>query len=245
MKRPSTAGFTLIELLVVVSIIAILAAMLLPAIGLVRGAARKLSCQSNLRQLHVGLQVYAGDNDGRMMWVINHGAGGVIWGTMLAEAMDLPNPDQPFTSRSQMGIFNCPANPTQVRGSSQALGTTMTSYGGNGYYDERPTSADNGWDHQYFGGQISRYGHSGELIAAMDCLYYRIFGFENDGAGCAPAMAVGARNLPYSRHGGSVNLVFADGHVDSTRFLNGWGTGNGGPFWSPATWSNGNLWFGR
>lgn len=49
---PRTAsGFTLIELLVVISIIAVLAALLLPAIGLVRGAANNMKCLSHLRQI--------------------------------------------------------------------------------------------------------------------------------------------------------------------------------------------------
>ena len=55
------AAFSLIELLVVVSIIAVLAALLLPAIKLVREAAYGSSCLSNLRQLHMGVSLYAQD----------------------------------------------------------------------------------------------------------------------------------------------------------------------------------------
>ena len=61
-SRPvSHSGFTLFELLVVISIIALLAAMLMPAIKLVRTAAYRASCQSNLRQMHLGLASYAED----------------------------------------------------------------------------------------------------------------------------------------------------------------------------------------
>ncbi len=56
-------GFTLIELLVVVSIIAVLAAMLLPAISLVRQAAYSVRCQSSLRQLGLATAGYAADNE--------------------------------------------------------------------------------------------------------------------------------------------------------------------------------------
>lgn len=57
-------GFTLTELLVVISIIAVLAGMLLPAVGMVRDAAKMAKCQSNIRQLGMAQFAYAQDNDG-------------------------------------------------------------------------------------------------------------------------------------------------------------------------------------
>jgi prepilin-type N-terminal cleavage/methylation domain-containing protein/prepilin-type processing-associated H-X9-DG protein len=59
----STAGFTLIELLVVIAIIAILASLLLPAMGKAKERGQRAACQSNLRQLMICYLNYTHEND--------------------------------------------------------------------------------------------------------------------------------------------------------------------------------------
>ena len=68
--RSSNKGFTLIELLVVIAIIAILAAILFPIFARARENARRSSCQSNLKQLGLGVMQYVQDYDERypMAW---------------------------------------------------------------------------------------------------------------------------------------------------------------------------------
>lgn len=83
MPAVSKRAFTLVELLVVIGIIALLIAILLPALARAREQANTVKCQSNIKQLCTALVMYAGENKGKFPPNIN--AGGFGGGNPLTE----------------------------------------------------------------------------------------------------------------------------------------------------------------
>lgn len=69
-------AFTLTELLVVIAIIALLAAMLMPALSKSKGKAQRISCVSDVKQVGLGILLWAHDQDGKYPWLVKPADGG-------------------------------------------------------------------------------------------------------------------------------------------------------------------------
>ncbi len=105
-------AFTLIELLVVVAIIALLAAILFPVFGRARENARRSSCQSNLKQMGLGILQYTQDNDETMPYErYAQQSGNSPTTTGVEDPVTWPAKVDPYLKSKQ--LFRCPSS---VRG---------------------------------------------------------------------------------------------------------------------------------
>ena len=201
--RPTRQGFTLIELLVVIAIIAILAAILFPVFARARENARRSSCQSNLKQLGLGIIQYTQDYDEKYpsgeMGYNNPGTGAVqaTWDTVV----------QPYIKSSQ--IIVCPSDSA---GTSPPAGHPI--YGANA---KRSYSAI----HQVFGNLGAN--QQPLSLAAVPASSMTIMLAERDQffpssnwTAYSYFNAIAPSQLPF-RHLETGTFLYADGHVKSIK----------------------------
>ena len=221
-RRP---GFTLIELLVVIAIIAILAAILFPVFARAREKARQTSCLSNVKQLGLGLMMYAQDYDetylGSTYWQSKNCDSGTFWGNCLT----------PYVKNQQ--IFICP------------------SYKRNGTFTYNnwtfPVRPSYGWNTNLSFETLAVLEEPANTVAIADCshqVFASIVGriawansTDHVRYGSGGPWPNGDPNYmtdAYSRHNSGENMTFADGHAKWMASTAIYGKGNSDTFMNPS-----------
>jgi prepilin-type N-terminal cleavage/methylation domain-containing protein/prepilin-type processing-associated H-X9-DG protein len=200
--RPKTRhhpGFTLIELLVVIAIIAILAAILFPVFARARENARRASCQSNLKQIGLGIMQYAQDYDEKY-------PGDYIPDTSAPLALvGWYSLVQPYIKSYQ--IFDCPSRDSAIPNydGSKFIGAEVTSYGMNVISE------------QVYPPQLSmtQIATPAATIFVGDSGNFRLV---PEGFTTVPSWGTpGNTRAPQYRHLDTSNILFFDGHVKAMK----------------------------
>lgn len=208
MAQPNPKGMTLVELLVVVSIIAVLTAI--SAVGIAKGisAARATACSSNLRQIGAAIIAYATENNGQLPPLEDRtgASDGLkrIWPQIIADGGYLERaPDRKGELTCGAGVWACPectTAQTNYNGYGGAEGTVMQvkrlSLPGSG---SLRLSAISQPEKTWLVGDTTTHP------SAPKAGWYAIWADPNQWK---------SDHSPAARHGGKVNVVMVDGHVE-------------------------------
>jgi prepilin-type N-terminal cleavage/methylation domain-containing protein/prepilin-type processing-associated H-X9-DG protein len=229
-QHEGRGAFTLIELLVVMAIIAILAALLLPALGRAKQTAQSAPCKSNLRQMTLAMRMYL-DDGGKYPFATYETNGG--WGTEWVELLR-PYYRLDWTNRA----YHCPAYKGHIGVIFPTAYHVQTTYLGSYGYNAVGTWEWGLWPSRNLGlgglsiDQIDRPSAISEaqvllpsdmiefgepLLALQD--FYPInrtpLWTSGDTVSPLPISGHDLALLRYPlRHGQNSNVVFCDGHVE-------------------------------
>jgi prepilin-type N-terminal cleavage/methylation domain-containing protein/prepilin-type processing-associated H-X9-DG protein len=191
-------GFTLIELLVVIAIIAVLAALLIPVANRVVEEGRKTRCIANLRAIGVAIQQYAANNNGKIVNArVLPGGGGDYWPSILHRAGLMPTTNLPLGSYQP--VFMCPTTAHFIDLKAMTVPT--------GYRINSRLAVIEPWSEQKSFLSIS---HPSKTSLVVDSS--KVIG---GAGGVAPWYASPGDILSAGVHGGRMNVLFCDGHVET------------------------------
>jgi prepilin-type N-terminal cleavage/methylation domain-containing protein/prepilin-type processing-associated H-X9-DG protein len=213
-SSPKLKGFTLIELLVVIAIIAILASILFPVFGRARENARRSSCQSNLKQIGLGILQYVQDFDEKYPMRYYGGAAG-------QDANSWRRSIFPYVKSTQ--LFACPSNTNNGMEASDSTTPALTAAGLPSTSPRfMPSYAINGTNN-VGGFSPSEYSSAQSQSSIVDSsgtilvteYKYAAYPYLNfDFSSSAP---FGDSYYVFPGHLGMVNFLFCDGHVKAMK----------------------------